>query len=341
MWSRTPNKVVPIASITKIMTALITLNRTKLGDVVTVTPRAAAVGGATVNLQPGEKISVRDLLKATLIESANDAANALADHVGGRGGVKRFVRLMNRKAKRMGLEGTSFARPDGLDVQGHDSTARDVLRLAEEAMESRTFREMVRMKTATIKGGRKLENTNGLLSTYSGLYGVKTGYTDDAGWSEVAFARRDGVSLYAVVLGGPSEFRRDTDLKRLLNWGFRQFGRITVINERRTYARASIPFEPTQKLDLIADRSVHRVVQFGVPLVERVIAPSSVRLPVIAGEARGTIQIIVGDKVIARRPLIAAESIQEPDIRSRIGWYTQRTMTHAGNLFNFVLGVIW
>ncbi|MFQ5427153.1 MAG: D-alanyl-D-alanine carboxypeptidase family protein, partial [Gaiellales bacterium] len=293
------------------------------------------------DLASGEEISVEDLLEATLIPSANDAANALADHVGRRGGAKRFVRLMNRKAQRMGLTDTVFVRPDGLDVAGHVSSARDVLRLTAEAMRNPLFRSIVGTETATIAGGRKLETTNGLLATYRGTYGVKTGHTDSAGWSEAAAARRNGVSLYAVVLGGPSEARRDTDLRRLLNWGFSQFGRVTVISEGRTYARADIPFQSDRQLELIGDRSVSRVVQFGKPLVERVVAPASVRLPVVAGEPRGTVQIIAGDRVIAQRPLVAAESIGEPDVTSRIGWYARRTMSHASDLLNSVLGVIW
>lgn len=341
MWSRSPRRALPIASITKIMTALVTLNRTEPDDVVTVSARAASVGGATVDLASGEEISVEDLLEATLIPSANDAANALADHVGRRGGAKRFVRLMNRKAQRMGLTDTVFVRPDGLDVAGHVSSARDVLRLTAEAMRNPLFRSIVGTETATIAGGRKLETTNGLLATYRGTYGVKTGHTDSAGWSEAAAARRNGVSLYAVVLGGPSEARRDTDLRRLLNWGFSQFGRVTVISEGRTYARADIPFQSDRQLELIGDRSVSRVVQFGKPLVERVVAPASVRLPVVAGEPRGTVQIIAGDRVIAQRPLVASESIGEPDVTSRIGWYARRTMSHASDLLNSVLGVIW
>src|SRR5262249_22432155 len=150
---------VPIASITKLMTVLVTLEHARLNDVVTVQRDAAAVGESTINLRAGERITVRELLAAALIQSANDAADALADYVG-HGNDRAFVSMMNAKAKELGLTGTHFVRPDGLDAPHHYSTARDVTRLAHELMKRPVVRSLVRERTAVIEGGRTLHTWN-------------------------------------------------------------------------------------------------------------------------------------------------------------------------------------
>jgi len=336
-----PRKRVPIASITKVMTALVVLDRAELSDTVVVSERAAGIGEATAGLRAGERLSVKQLLSAMLVESANDAAHALADHVGGENGVRRFVRLMNRKARNMGLEDTKFKRPDGLDVEGHLSSARDVMTLARRAMENPDFRELARLESVTLPGGRALETTNDLLGTYPGLTGVKTGHTSDAGWSQVAFARRDGVQLYAVLLGGPSRERRNADLAALLDWGFEQFGEVRVIEGGASYAQVRVPFDDNRVLDLVADRSVSRIVQWDEALEQRVSATRIVALPIIAGQELGSVRILDADEnVVAERPLIATESIDAPTVADRASWYVRRALDNAGDAFGGVFGVI-
>src|ERR687886_2914381 len=167
---------LPIASITKLMTVLVTLENANPNDVVTVQSDAAEVGESTIHLRAGEKIRVRDLIEAALIQSANDAADALADFVG-RGDIRAFVALMNTEAKRLGLRDTHFVRPDGLDAPGHVSSARDVLRLAHLEMHDRAVRGIVRERSDTIAGGRVLHTWNDLLGSFPDLIGVKTGHT--------------------------------------------------------------------------------------------------------------------------------------------------------------------
>jgi len=341
LWTLKPRRKVPIASITKIMTALVVLDRTKLKDKVVVSERAAQVGEATANLRAGEELTVEQLLAAMLVESANDAANALADHVGARGGVKRFVRLMNRKAEEIGLTDTTFVRPDGLDVDGHVSSARDVMLLARRAMQNEDFRELVQLEQVTLPGNRRLDTTNDLLRSYAGLTGVKTGHTSAAGWSQVGSARRDGVQLYGVVLGGTSREQRNSDLAALLDWGFEQFGRVEVISAGTVYARSRIPFQDDRRLELVADRSVSRIVQWNEPLEERVRAPAMISLPVIAGQPLGSLEIIdANGEVIAERPLIATESIAVTSIPDRTSWYLRRALDNAGDAFSSVLGLL-
>ena len=153
---------------------------------------------------------MRELIQAALIQSANDAANAIAAFVG-RGSVSRFVELMNARARELGLTDTHFANPDGLDAPDHYSSARDVTKLARVAMNKPFIRETVRRVEAEA-AGRRLHTWNDLLSTFPSLIGVKTGHTNGAGWSEVAAARRGGVTIYATLLGGASREGRNADL---------------------------------------------------------------------------------------------------------------------------------
>ncbi len=338
LLARNADRRVPMASITKLMTALVTLERARPADVVTVDPQAPTVGEASIFLRAGERIRVRDLLAAALVQSANDAAYALAAHVG-HGDVRAFVRLMNRKARELRLRNTRFARPDGLDAPNHYSTARDVLKLARVAMRRPLVRELVRKRSARIAGGRRLFTWNDLLTTFPGAIGVKTGHTEKAGWCEVAAARRHGVTIYAAVLGSPSRAERNRALAELLRWGLAQYARIPVVFAGRRYAAAAVPFS-NRRIPLVAVGDAREVVRLGVPLVERVVAPAAVDLPVESGEELGHVEILAGRRVVARRPLVALEDLSRPSFRDRIEWYAGRTLDEAGAMVSDVLGAI-
>jgi len=327
-----------IASITKLMTALVVLDHARPGELVTVVPRASSIGESTIDLVPGERMSVRDLLAAALIQSANDAAFALAAHVGD-GSVPRFVRLMNEKAQELALEDTTFVRPDGLDVPGHRSTARDVLALARAAMQQPLVRRLVRRDSLPIAGGRELFGWNDLLGEYRGLFGVKTGHTDLAGWCQVGVARRDGATVYAVVLGSPTRERRNDALAELLDWGFGRFSRPEVVTAGRAYASADLPYTD-DRLDLVASESAAPVLLLGRPLVETVVAESAVDLPVREGDVLGEVVVRDGERIVARRPLVAAANLEEPGLLERAGWYAGRTLEEAGDMLGAAFGAI-
>ena len=224
---------LPMASITKLMTAIVALEHASLDDVATVSKRTAAVGESTINLVPGERVTLRDLIRAALIQSANDAANAIAAFVG-HGSVPRFVELMNARARQLGLSDTHFANPDGLDAPGHYSSAADVTKLGRVAMNKPFIRETVRLVDATA-AGRPLHTWNDLLSTSPNVIGVKTGHTDGAGWSQVAAARGGGVTIYATILGGETREGRNADLSRLLVWGLSRYRTVWAIDGDRVY----------------------------------------------------------------------------------------------------------
>ena len=326
------------ASITKLMTALVTLEHARPGEPVTVRPYAVTVGESSIDLRAGERLTVRDLLAAALIQSANDAAFALAQHVG-RGDVGRFVRLMNAKARQLGLAQTRFVRPDGLDVDGHVSSAADALVLARAAMQRPLVRELVRKRSATIAGGRSLFGWNDLLGSFDGLVGVKTGHTARAGWCQVGLARRDGVGIYAVVLGSPTRAQRNRDLARLLRWGFDQYDRLDAIVARRTYATASIPFSD-ERLPLVPASPAQTMTLDGRELVEEVVAPAVVAPPIRRGPELGEIRVREGSRVVARRPLVASRDVSAPGWGARAGWYAERSLSEAADMVSGVFGAV-
>jgi len=317
---------VPIASITKLMTVLLTLERTKPNDVVVVSPFAASVGESSANLRGGERLTVRELLEAALIQSANDAADALAFYVG-RGDERRFVALMNARARQLGLPDTHFARPDGLDAPGHVSSARDVTLLARIVMHRPLVRQIVRMRSATISGGRTLRTWNDLLSSYPGLFGVKTGHTARAGWNEVAAARRGGVTVYATLLGSPDRYVRNADLTRLLDWGFSRYRSAPLVVKGRSYAHAEVGYGHAP-LALVARRSLAPSVRVGFPLVRRVIAVEAARLPVTRGQQLGQVQLFQRGRLVGTVALVAGRSVARPGLAGRAGWYARRTLHH-------------
>ena len=202
LWSQQPDQSRPMASITKIMTALLVLEHSDLDELVVVSP-SALVGEATMGLVAGEQISVEDLLWGLLLNSANDAAVALAEHVAG--SEAAFVELMNQRAADLGLTGTQFANAHGLDAPNHASTARDLWRLTEVAMQSPVFRDMVATQAYTA-AGHPLWNQNELLATYPGADGIKTGTTDLAGQCLVASVTRNGHRVLAVILGSQDRY---------------------------------------------------------------------------------------------------------------------------------------
>jgi D-alanyl-D-alanine carboxypeptidase (penicillin-binding protein 5/6) len=323
---------VPIASITKLMTVLVALDHLKPDQVVTVTGSAAQVGESRIPLRTGQRITVRDLLAGALIQSANNAADALAA-AASNGNVPLFVSWMNDRARALGLRDTHFVRPDGLDAPGHVSSARDVAVLARVAMHRPIVRQLVRIRSDVIENGRVTVHTwNDLLGAVPGLIGVKTGHTDAAGWCEVAAVRSDGYTIYAVVLGSPTRSQRNNDLQRLLAWGVSQYRTLRLVAPQ-PYAWAAVPYgEPA--VALVARKPLVRVVRAGRPVVQRIVAPTAVSLPVTRGQQLGRIEIWTGRTLLGTRPLLAARTIPKPGLAGRLRWYSTRTVHNLVGLIH-------
>jgi serine-type D-Ala-D-Ala carboxypeptidase (penicillin-binding protein 5/6) len=194
-------------------------------------------------------------------------------------------------------------------------------------------RELVRLRSAPIEGGRFTVHTwNDLLGAVPGVVGVKTGHTNDAGWCEVAAVRRNGFTVYAVILGSPSRSQRNDDLQRLLAWGVSQYRTLTLVG-RQTYAWAAAPYG-RKRVALVARQPLVRVVRVGRPVVERIVAPAAVSLPVSRGQRLGRIELWSGGTRLGVRPLLAARSVERPGLGGRLRWYGTRTVHHLMGLFS-------
>jgi len=327
--ARNAHARLPIASITKLMTVLLTLEHHKLTDVVVVDPRAAAVGESTVDLGPRERITVRDLLKAALIQSANDAADALALSISPN--YSAFAELMNATAVELGMHDSHFIRPDGLDVPGEYSSAADVTKLARIVMRTRFVRDIVREETDTISGGRVLHTWDDLLSEFPHTIGVKTGHTGAAGWCQVAAVRARGVTVYATLLGAPTRSVRNAGLESLLAWGMSEFQVVPLVQRDRTYATVALSYGKAP-LALHAVKPFVAVVRAGRLLEERVVAVRAASLPVREGDVFGHVEVWSGTHLLVRRDLVASRTINKPGLVRRLGWYAGRAGHHLLHL---------
>lgn len=208
LWARAPDRALPPASLTKIMTALLVLDRWSPNAVVTVSPVAAAATGSRLGLRTGEQLTMASAFEALLVASANDACTALAEHTAG--SVAEFVQLMNRKAQALHLDATRFRNPCGLDAPGHRSSASDLYRLTKLAMNKPEFARAVKMPGIAIStvGGRHLEKSSGnqLLGRLAGTVGVKSGFTSGAGKCLVALVRRGADEVTVVLLDAPDRW---------------------------------------------------------------------------------------------------------------------------------------
>lgn len=237
----------PMASTTKIMTGLLAIESGRLDEIVTVSQRAADIGEAEIGLEPGERIPMAMLVRALLMRSGNDAAIAVAEHLGGT--VEGFVEQMNLRAAELGLTSTAFANPHGLDAEGHHSSPRDLMTLGQVAMAVPEFAEIVgltryRISDAPDGTARVAETTNDLLTTYRGTFGVKTGFTFRAGLVFVGGAERDGRRLWVVVMGSEGPGAHFADASTLLDHGFEALRFVDTIRRGSPFRLASSRVSP-------------------------------------------------------------------------------------------------
>jgi D-alanyl-D-alanine carboxypeptidase (penicillin-binding protein 5/6) len=321
-----------IASITKLMTALVVLERAGLSDVVRVGPSAARVGESTIHLRSGEELTVAQLLRGMLVPSANDAAEALALHVG-KGSIERFVDLMNAKARELGLTDTRFANPHGLDEAGHVSSARDATLLVRYALGVPFIHDALGRETFSLPGRTVFETTDDLLSSWPPLVAGKTGHTREAGWSQAAAAGGRGATVYGTVLGSDSRSARNDALRDLLRYGLSRYRRVQAIDPSRVYARAETGYGRGD-VELVARESSVRTVRVDVPLTERIVAPASVELPIRKGQRLGRVDVYDGRRLVAASALVASEAVSEPGVVGKALWFATRTAENLWGIFS-------
>ena len=316
LYEKNADEQRAIASITKVMTLLLTFQaleagRVQLTDIVPVSEHAYGMGGSQIWLEPGEQLTLEEMLKAICISSANDAAVAVAEYVGG--SEDAFVQQMNDEAARLGMTGTHFENACGLDETGHLSTARDVAVMSREMLLHHTeIADYCTIWTDTLRGGEtQLVNTNKLLRSYQGITGLKTGTTGGARVCVSASAERDGLGLVAVILGAPSSKDRFDAARTLLDYGFANYQSLTA--ELPADAPKTLPVargaEETVELNYTAPGSFLAAKGDDAQLEVRLALPESVEAPVAAGQQLGTVTVLRGGQTLAEYPVTAANDV--------------------------------
>ena len=329
LYERNGRQRRSIASATKLMTVLVALQRTDLDDVYTAANYHAAVGESQIGLRPGERMSVRDLLRATLLPSANDAAAAIA--VGTMGSTKAFVAEMNKRAEALGLRDTHYTTPVGLDDPNNYSSARDLAKLAVRLRGYEFFRRTTDLPRATLRSGsrkRTVINRNTLVRNVAAVNGVKTGHTNRAGYVLVGSARRAGVTVVSVVLGEPNERARNADSLALLRYGLNSYEAVTPLPQGRTLGKIALRYRSGEFVDVVAGATVRRVLREGARTSVAVSGlPPEVDGPLPRGTRVATAVVRAGKEVLARVPVVTARPVAEAGLGTRLGDLVRRSQT--------------
>ena len=317
LYEKNADERRPVASITKVMTLLLTFEALQAGkisltDIVPVSEHAYHMGGSQIWLEPGEQLTLQEMLKAICISSANDAAVAVAEFVAG--SEPAFVDAMNARAAALGMTATHFANACGLDEEGHLSSARDVAVMSREMLlHHPEVREYCTVWMDTLRGGKtQLVNTNKLLKSYPGITGLKTGTTGKAGVCITASAERDGLRLIAVVLGAASGKERFDAAKTLLDYGFAHYDSAEVALPDD--APEELPVQrgtaETTTLDYAAPERLLVPKGEGSDLQTKILLPDALQAPVQQGSPVGSWQLLRGETVLQELPICAAQDVQ-------------------------------
>lgn len=329
LWGKNEETPMAMASTTKIMTAIIALENADLKSEVTVSKRAASAPEVKMGLKTGEKIRLEDLMFALMLQSSNDAAIAIAEHIGGT--VENFCEMMTNKAKEIGAKDTLFVTPNGLDAGDHHSTAYDMAIIAKYALENEEFVKLIGTKEVTtpVSGGNyksyHITNKNRLLNEYEGATGVKTGFTNKAGHCFVGSAKRDGVELVSVVLasgwGSKGKEQKWTDTKTILNYGFSNYSNEKIINQGETAGKIKVLNSPeNNEIEVLYNNDFEMLMsqeeKSGIKIVSDI--PDVLEAPVYKGQTVGKAEIYINDELMAEVELIAEKDAREYNFKDWI-----------------------
>lgn len=315
LWGKNENDPMAMASTTKIMTAIVTLENADINEKVTVSKNATLAPQVKMNLQEGEELTLEQLLYALLMQSSNDAAVAIAEKVGG--SVENFCAMMNKKAKELGCKDTEFVTPNGLDKGNHHSTAYDMAIIGAYAIRNEEFIRISNTKNISFTSNKKnysIVNKNQLLNSYEGAIGIKTGFTGKAGHCFVGAAKRGDVTLVSVVLasgwGTAGKANKWTDTREILNYGFDNYKKYSIIGDKvdicvdkAKVSKTKLKYENSIKL--LMKESEKNTVNF------KNNVPEMIEAPVRKGEKIGTGEVYLGDLKVGQVNLIATESIEK------------------------------
>lgn len=301
----------PMASTTKIMTAIIALENGDLDEIITISKKAASTEGSSIWLEPGERLTLEELLYGLMLNSGNDAAVAIAEHIGG--SVEGFSKLMNNKAREIGAINTNFTNPHGLPDDRHYTTVFDLALIARYALTNPDFKKIVSTQKKTItwygkEWDRQLYNKNKLLWQFEGADGIKTGYTRKAGRCLVASATRNHWQLLSVVLASPSIF---DESKALLEYGFNNYTPVQIINKEKSVKTVKVKDGTDDTLWAFSKRDII------IPLSETekdeiltlVETPDYIIAPIKEGQVIGQIKVMLNGEILGIAPLVAQKDI--------------------------------
>ena len=330
IWGKNENEKRAMASTTKIMTALIVLENSNLSDVVTISKKAAGTGGSRLKISTGDKITINDLLYGLMLRSGNDAAVALAEHVGG--SIKGFAELMNKKAKELGLNNTNFVTPHGLDNENHYTNAYELAVLTDYALNNETFAKIVNTKSTSINingNTRNIYNTNELLGYMQGVNGVKTGFTNGAGRCLVTSCTRDNNQIITIVLGCDTKKQRTSDSTKLIEYAFQNYTRINLeekiqnefenwkqINSKRIYINKANKQEINLELGEIHKKIIPIKIGEERNIKIEINAIYNYEAPVEKGRKIGNIIVKNNEEIIDSIDIICSKAVEKKNIFS-------------------------
>ena len=312
---------LPPASITKVMTLLLIMEdiesgKIGYGDMVTASERAKSMGGSTIYLDSGERMSIHDLLKGIVVASANDACVAVAEHL--EGTVEAFVERMNKRASELGMTNSFFVNTNGLPAEGHKMSARDIAIASNELLKHKDIINFTTLWTDSLRDGEfSRANTNKLIRFYEGANGLKTGSTDEAGCCISASAQRGGMQLIAVVLGAPTSKDRFSDAKALLDYGFSNYYLWYGPDTETSLGKVAVKKGDAEKVSIIPENNMYALLRRADSGKEEIVTEISefVTAPVAKGQIVGKARCMVNGEVVSETNLVATEEV------GRIGFF--------------------
>jgi serine-type D-Ala-D-Ala carboxypeptidase (penicillin-binding protein 5/6) len=336
LYDHNAHKVRRMASTTKIMTAILVIEKMDLNETITASAKAVNTIEPVPFLKEGDSFTVEEMLYALLLRSANSAAVVLAEACSG--SVEAFADEMNKKAAELGMDDSHFVNPNGLDTNGHQSTAADMAVVARYAMQNATFRTIVGTKEYTLplpgRSSLECENTNQLLGKYDWVTGIKTGLTPKAEQCFVGSGTRDGVNVISVVLGQPSTKLCFAESKLLLEYGFTQCRGLTLLGKGDVVAEAEVPYQVDGRLQLVTAGEVRTELYKDESVTMSVQLDRDLVLPVAAGEVFGTVSLIQKGETVQTVDLVAAASYDRPTLGSKVAYLWHRMGKALGRLFS-------
>lgn len=320
LYEMNADERLPIASVTKIMTMLLIMEAVdegviSLDDMVTVSENAMSYGGSTMFLEAGEELSVNDMLKGIAVASANDGCVAMAEHLSG--SETAFVDKMNEKAKSLGMSNTNFINTNGLDEDGHYSSARDVSIMSKELLKHKKITDYTSIWTDELRGGKfQLANTNKLIRFYNGANGLKTGSTSEALCCLSASAKRDDMQLIAVVLGAPTSEKRFNSARELLNFGFANYKLDKLVTQNEFIADADVVNGTKKTVRAIAKSNKVKLTEKSniKEIQKNILLDSEIEAPIKKGETVGVLEFLSEGTIIDKVEIVASEDIEKKGV---------------------------